>query len=49
MGEDRCVAREREEDDTWLAPLLDEMHLMAASEITGISVEQEWTREILAL
>ena len=49
MGEERCTGRERSEDDAWLAPLLDEMHLMAASEVTGISVEREWTWELMTL
>ena len=49
LGEDHCRARERCNDDEWLAPLLDELHMLAGAETTGIAVEQEWTREILAL
>ena len=49
FGNDRCSALEVEGNDTWLAPLLDELHLMASSETLGISVEGEWTQELMTL
>ena len=35
--------------DAWLAELMDEIHMIAATEVTGVSIEDTWDRELLGL
>ena len=35
--------------EAWLAELMDEIHMVAATEVTGVSIEGTWDRELLGL